>query len=134
MLVAAPGGFAPVQAPPPPVLANGCSPAQNNPPSCAASFCLRPLAHLEGPQLPPAQGWWPWVLLPWAARGLAPEPGLSVLSRGTAPAGCVGRAEPSCWGLLPAPDLQAPGKKARSLVEGPEGALGDQTGRRKLLA
>lgn len=33
-----------------------------------------------------------------AARGLAPEPGLSVLSKGTAPTGCVGRAEPSCWG------------------------------------
>lgn len=69
-----------------------------------------------------------------AARGLAPEPGLSMLSKDTAPAGCVGRAEPSCWGLLPAPDLQALGKKARSLVDGPEGALGDQTGRRKLLA
>lgn len=40
MLVAAPGGFAPVQAPPPPVLANGCSPAQNSPRVLPASACV----------------------------------------------------------------------------------------------
>lgn len=79
MLVAAPGGFAHVRAPPPPVLANGCSPAQNSPRVLPASACvLWPTWRVPSSHLPGVVAMGP------APRGLATEPGLSVLSKGTA--------------------------------------------------
>lgn len=54
-LVAAPEGFAHVQPPPPPILANGCSPAQNSPCVLPAFGCVLcptwrvPSSHLSQP-------------------------------------------------------------------------------------
>lgn len=97
-LVAAPEGFAHVQPPPPPILANGCSPVQNSPRVLPAFGCVLwptwrvPSSHLSQPCR--LTGVWP--------------------QRGT---GCVqwgyGRAELSCWG-----------RELGALEDGPGGPWG----------
>lgn len=82
-LVAAPEGFAHVQPPPPPILANGCSPAQNSPRVLPAFGCVLwptwrvPSSHLSQP---------------CRLTGVWPQRGTGCVQQG------YGRAELSCWG------------------------------------